>query len=179
MSGGMPVSSEPFGPPGYGGAMPPAQAQPTARRLAWIGAIVALAGAGIAVGVVLMLWTFSQGVTAGTPEAAVYEALLFTSYAAEAMVGVGIFLAALGFAFRGPRRNGWFLLGGLFVLVGAVGAAAMQSYIQSLFFSGNFPGIAAIQNLSIAEAFFSLMDPLGIALILLGFVLPRGASWMG
>ncbi len=108
-----------------------------------------------------------------------YEALIFTSYAAEAMVGVGIFLAALGFAIRGPRRNSWFLLGGLFVLIGTVGAAAFQIYIRSLLLSGNFPGIAAIQNLSLAETFFSLMDPFGIALILLGFVLPRGASWMG
>ncbi len=179
MSGGMPVSPESLGPPVYGGTMLQAQAQPNARRLAWTGAIVALAGAGLAIGAVTMLWTFSQGVTAGAPEAAVYEALLFTSYAAEAMVGVGIFLAALGFAFRGPMRNTWFLLGGLIVLVGAVGAAAMEIYIQSLFFSGNFPGISAIQNLSLVESMFSLMDPFGIALILLGFVLPRGASWMG
>lgn len=180
MSGEMPVAAVPVAPPGGGWTASTAQPKPIARRLAWIGALVALAGAGLAVLVVTIEWTFFLGnVTAGTPAAALIDGLLYTYYASQAVIGVGVFLAALGFALRGPQRNNWFLLGGVLVLIGAVGVSTFDIYIRSLFAGGNFPGIATIQTLSIAGSIFGLMDPLGIGLILLGFVLPRGASWMG
>lgn len=144
----------------------------------WLGAIVAIVGAIIAAGSFAVLWVATSGGTFGTGPTTFYETLDYAYLGSQGVVGVGVFVAALGLALRGPRRNIWFLLGGALVLIGTVGSASVSVYLESLLFGGRFPGVQVISSLSAISQALSLLEPVGLGLLLLGFVLPRGASWM-
>ncbi len=143
-----------------------------------LGAIVAIVGAIVAAGSVVVMWAATSGVTPGTPQAAFDEMVDYAYVGSGGVVGVGIFLAALGLAFHGPRTNIWFLLGGALVLIGSVGSASVSMYVQSLFFGGHFPGVQAFSELTTISTAMAVLEPAGIGILLLGFVLPRGSSWM-
>lgn len=179
MSGGMLDQPAPVPPPLVAPRVPQVGSGSRAPFLVWMGAILALGGSILAVVVVAIEWTLSRNVVSGTPEATVIEALGFTYIASYAVVGAGIFLAALGLAHREPQRNAWFLLGGTLVLIGSVGSAAVNLYIRSLFSSGQFPGIETISTLSLLGSLISPLYPLGLGIFFFGFVVPRRPGWNG
>lgn len=179
MLGGMLAQPGAVPTPSAAPQMPEFGAGERGRSLIWLGAIVALVGAVVAAVMVGAEWTLARNVSSGTPQAALYEGFLYTYLGSAAAVGVGIFLAALGLAQRGPRKNVWFVLGGAMVLIGSVGSAAVSIYVQSLFFGGQFPGIDTIMSLDMLNSAIGLLYPLGLGILLFGFVVPRGATWNG
>ena len=143
-----------------------------------LGGIVAIVGAIIAAGAIAIIWATPSGVGPGTPQLVLYELVDYAFIGSRGVVGAGVFLAALGLAVHRPRMNILLLLGGTLVLIGTVGSASVSIYMQSLFFGGAFPGVAAVESLSLISTVVSILEPAGFGVMLLGFVLPRSTSWM-